>query len=844
MSASAYRRRRRALLAALTQGAVAIVPAAPEVVRSRDVHHPFRQSSDLTYLTGFPEPEALAVFVPGRKEGAFVLFCRPRDEQRELWDGVRIGVEGAVSAYGADQAHPMTEIDSVLPGLLEGRRRIYYPLGLDLELDRSLMGWIGRVRAKTRAGVQAPTEIVALSTLLHEQRLIKDGAEIKLMRKAARISAAAHKQVMRLCRPGDWEYALEAAFVHSCAEQGGRFQAYSPIVGGGSNACVLHYVDNGDRLRDGDLVLIDAGCEYQGYASDITRTFPVNGRFSPAQRELYELVLEAQLAAIAKAVPGNRWNDPHEAAVRVLTKGLARLGILPGGKSAVARHIKDEKYKPFYMHRTGHWLGMDVHDVGEYKLDGKWRTLEPGMVLTVEPGLYIPDGVADSEHAVPEAYRHIGIRIEDDVLITEGGNEVLSAGAPKSVAEIEAMDGELDHANERITISSSSAADWWGAAWPAPCVGLDCGCAASRRWLRMPPLSRATTSASLPCPGGVGGSSKGSACGATSPRAPSRSTRSTSRSEAASALPIWTGPSRASRPSAMWPRRACSVPPSALPWARQRTREGELSQLCPARLLGLRMQPGGVDLEVAVDGASRTLQTKLLVAADGGDSFVRRRLGLAVRERSYGHDAIIATVTPDRPQPYTAYERFTDSGPLAMLPMTEGRWSVVWTTREADTEALLAAPGRGLPGPPPGALRLPPGWAVQARAARRLPAAPGPRPRSRGRAPGARRQRRPHPAPGRRAGVQSGPAGRGRPRRGPGGRGARGLGPGQLRGAGRLPRPAWQRPGRCCLGDGCPGATLYQSLGPAAPGPGPGAGGVGPGPRGTRRPGPPFHGRR
>ena len=441
MSASAYRRRRRALLAALTQDAVAIIPAAPEVVRSRDVHHPFRQSSDLTYLTGFPEPEALAVFVPGRKEGAFVLFCRPRDEQRELWDGVRIGVEGAVSAYGADQAHPMTEIDTVLPGLLEGRRRIYYPLGLDLELDRSLMGWIGRVRAKTRAGVQAPTEIVALSTLLHEQRLIKDGSEIKLMRKAARISAAAHKQVMRLCRPGDWEYALEAAFVHGCAEQGGRFQAYPPIVGGGSNACVLHYVDNGDRLRDGDLVLIDAGCEYQGYASDITRTFPVNGCFSPAQRELYELVLEAQLAAIAMAVPGNRWNDPHEAAVRVLTNGLARLGILPGGKSAVVRHIKDEKYKPFYMHRTGHWLGMDVHDVGEYKLDGKWRILEPGMVLTVEPGLYIPDGVADSEHAVPEAYRHIGIRIEDDVLITEGGNEVLSADAPKSVAQIEAWMG-------------------------------------------------------------------------------------------------------------------------------------------------------------------------------------------------------------------------------------------------------------------------------------------------------------------------------------------------------------------------------------------------------------------
>jgi Xaa-Pro aminopeptidase len=303
------------------------------------------------------------------------------------------------------------------------------------------MVWISQVRAKARAGVRAPSEIVALSTLLHEQRLIKDSREIKTMRKAARISAAAHRQVMRLCRPGLWEYELEAAFVHACAEQGGRFQAYSPIVGGGANACVLHYVSNGDCLRDGDLVLIDAGCEYQGYASDITRTFPVNGRFTPAQRELYELVLEAQLAAIAKAVPGNRWNDPHEAAVRTLTKGLARLGILPGGKAALARHIREGKYKPFYMHRTGHWLGMDVHDVGEYKSGDQWRLLEPGMVLTVEPGLYIPASVAESEHAIPEPYRHIGIRIEDDVLITERGNEILSADAPKSVAEIESAVG-------------------------------------------------------------------------------------------------------------------------------------------------------------------------------------------------------------------------------------------------------------------------------------------------------------------------------------------------------------------------------------------------------------------
>jgi len=441
MSGANYRRRRRALLDALTPAGVALVPAASEAVRSRDVHHPFRQSSDLSYLCGFPEPEALAVFAPRRKDGEFVLFCRPRDEKRELWDGPRAGVEGARTLYRADQAYPMDELDAHLPGLLTGRRRVYYPMGQDAELDRRLMAWIGQVRAKARAGVVAPTEVVDIATLLHEQRLIKDTAEIKTMRKAARISAAAHRRVMRLCRPGLFEYQLEAAFVQACAEEGARFQAYSPIVGGGANACVLHYVRNGDRLRDGDLVLIDAGCEYQGYASDITRTFPVGGRFSPAQRELYELVLEAQLAAIAKAVPGNRWNDPHDAAVRVLTKGLSRLGILPGGKAAVARHIKEEKYKPFYMHRTGHWLGMDVHDVGDYKEGERWRTLRAGMVLTVEPGLYIPASVADSDHDIPEPYRQIGIRIEDDVLITERGNEVLSADAPKAVAEVEAAVG-------------------------------------------------------------------------------------------------------------------------------------------------------------------------------------------------------------------------------------------------------------------------------------------------------------------------------------------------------------------------------------------------------------------
>jgi Xaa-Pro aminopeptidase len=374
------------------------------------------------------------VLVPGRKEGELVLFCRPRDEARELWDGPRAGIEGAKNEYGADEAHPIEEADEVVPTLLENRERVYYPLARDPELDLRMMDWIHAVRGKARGGVRAPGELITVDKLVHEQRLVKDAAELRIMRKAARISAAAHRRVMRACRPGLWEYELEAEFVHTCALRGGRFQAYPPIVGSGANACVLHYVDNRHQLRDGDLVLIDAGCEYAGYASDITRTFPVNGRFSPSQRALYELVLAAQRAAIAKAVPGNRWDAPHKTAVRVLTKGLVELGILPGTAKDVPSLIKEEKYKPFYMHRTGHWLGMDVHDVGDYKQGGKWRRLEPGMVLTVEPGLYIP---GDREE-VPECYRNIGIRIEDDVAITKDGHEILSADAPKTVEEIEA----------------------------------------------------------------------------------------------------------------------------------------------------------------------------------------------------------------------------------------------------------------------------------------------------------------------------------------------------------------------------------------------------------------------
>ncbi|MCG6985189.1 MAG: Xaa-Pro aminopeptidase [Thiocapsa sp.] len=431
MTAAEYRRRRRALARRMGAGGLAIIPAGREVVRNRDVHYPFRQSSDFAYLTGFPEPEAFAVIAPRRKEGDFVLFCRSRDPEREQWEGPRIGVEGATAHYGADQAYPLSDLDEVMPTLIDGRERLYFSIGADAGLDARVMGWVNRVRANVRAGASAPATFVTIESVLHEMRLRKSPAEIKQMRRAAEISAAAHRRLMQICEPGMSEQQLEAEFHHACAAAGARFQAYSPIVGGGANACVLHYVDNRAPLCDGDLVLIDAGCELEGYASDITRTFPVNGRFTPPQRELYELVLEAQVAALRKAQPGFLWNEPHDEAVRVLTKGLVDLGLLKG---KLGKLIKDEAHKPYYMHRTGHWLGMDVHDVGSYKQAGRWRPFEPGMVLTVEPGLYLGD--ADG---VPAPFRRIGIRIEDDVLITEGGNEILSASVPKDPEAIESL---------------------------------------------------------------------------------------------------------------------------------------------------------------------------------------------------------------------------------------------------------------------------------------------------------------------------------------------------------------------------------------------------------------------
>jgi Xaa-Pro aminopeptidase len=429
---SDFKQRRRQLMQRMKKKSVALLASAPASIRNRDTEYPYRQHSDFFYLTGFNEPDSVAVFAPGRKQGEFVLFCREFDPQKAIWTGKHAGLEGARETFGADEAFPITELDKHLPGMLENRDRVYFPIGHDPGLDRHVMAAVNDVRSRARTGVQAPYEFVALEHELHEQRLFKAPAEIRLMRKAAEVSVLAHKRAMRACKPGRHEYEIEAELLHEFALHGLRSPAYPCIVAGGGNACVLHYTENSARLEDGDLLLIDAGAECGNYAADITRTFPVSGKFSESQRLIYELVLDAQYAAIEEIRPGRRWIDPHEAAVKVLTKGLVKLGLLEG---KVSRLIKDEAYKKFYMHRTGHWLGMDVHDVGQYMIDGEWRELEPDMVLTVEPGLYIAPDCTD----VDPRWRGIGVRIEDDALVTRDGCEILTAGLPKAVADIEAF---------------------------------------------------------------------------------------------------------------------------------------------------------------------------------------------------------------------------------------------------------------------------------------------------------------------------------------------------------------------------------------------------------------------
>ena len=416
----------------LEPNSIAIIPSAREQLRSRDTEFHFRQDSDFYYLSGFSEPDAVLVLIPGRRHGQFVMFCREKDPDMELWNGDRAGPDGACADYGADDAFPVGDIDDILPGLIEGRERVYYSMGRSAGFDRQIMGWVNSIRSKEAAGAVPPGEFNDLNHMLHDMRLSKSAAELRLMRRAADITARAHQRAMRQCRPGMYEYQLEAELQHEFLTSGARHPAYLSIVGSGANGCTLHYVANSAKMRDGDLVLVDAGCELDYYAADVTRTFPVNGRFSPPQRALYELVLRAQEAAIAEIRPGNHWNQPHDASVRVITAGLVQLGLLRG---KVANLIKRKAYRDFYMHRVGHWLGLDVHDVGDYRVGGEWRLLEPGMVMTVEPGIY----VAPQNRKVAAKWRGIGIRIEDDVVVTRDGCEVMTAKAPKTVEEIEAL---------------------------------------------------------------------------------------------------------------------------------------------------------------------------------------------------------------------------------------------------------------------------------------------------------------------------------------------------------------------------------------------------------------------
>jgi len=435
LSPADFAQRRTDLIQQMAPNSVAILSAAPERLRNSNTEYAYRQDSYFWYLTGFPEPEAVAVLVADGGRGRFILFCRDRDKTMEIWNGVRAGQEGAKRDYGAEEAYSIQEIDERLPKLLENRGRIYANLGASAAFDQQLMGWVNQVRAKVRQGINAPTAFTQLTSLLDEMRLIKSEAEIATMRESASIAAQAHVRGMQTVKPGMWEYQLEAEYLHEFMRHGARFPAYNTIVGGGSNACILHYVENNQVLQEGDLVLVDAGCEWQHYASDITRTYPVNGRFTAPQQALYEVVLAAQLAAIDAMQLGQPYYSGHEAALRVLTQGLCDLGLLSGDVNEL---IETRAYADFYMHGTGHWLGIDVHDVGSYRQSGEGRALKKGMVFTVEPGLY----VAADNTRVDEKWRGIGIRIEDNVVMTDNGPEVITADVPKSVAEITALMAE------------------------------------------------------------------------------------------------------------------------------------------------------------------------------------------------------------------------------------------------------------------------------------------------------------------------------------------------------------------------------------------------------------------
>ncbi len=423
-------RRRKNLMNAIGKDSIAIIPSAPIKLRSKDTDYKYRQDSDFYYLTGFEEPESVAVLISGRRAAEYIIFCRENDKLMETWNGRRLGVDKAPEALDADDAFPIDDIDEILPGLLEGRERVYYSMGRETLFDNRIIGWINQLKAKSGAGASVPSEFISLDFHLHDMRLIKSRSELTALRRAAKISAAGHTAAMSACKPGVMEYELEAELI-STYRRNGADHSFLPIVGGGANGCILHYTENNDELRDGQMVLVDSGAEWQCYAGDITRSYPVNGVFSDAQREVYEIVLEANKAAIKKVVAGNHWNDPHDAAVRVITRGLLSIGVLKGDYKTL---IKEEAHRPYFMHRTGHWLGIDVHDVGDYKIDDKWRLLEAGMVLTIEPGIYLA-----AARSIPKQYRDIGIRVEDDVAVTNDEPEVLTDMVVKEVDEIEAL---------------------------------------------------------------------------------------------------------------------------------------------------------------------------------------------------------------------------------------------------------------------------------------------------------------------------------------------------------------------------------------------------------------------
>ncbi|MBB71178.1 MAG: Xaa-Pro aminopeptidase [Legionellales bacterium] len=433
---SEYQQRRQQVMTQMGPNSVAFLPAAPELIRNGDGHHLYRQNSNFVYLSGFEEPEAVVCLIPGRPEGEFILFCRPRNPDSEAWDGPRAGLEGACQTYGADEAFASEDFVDVLPQLLQGRDKVYYPVGQDSFFDDLLMDGINELRAKVRAGVAAPEEFANIEPLIHELRLFKSDNEIRVLSTAAEISVEAHLAAIKACKPGMNEYELEAELMREFYRHGSRSPAYTSIVGSGNNACVLHYIANNRQMQDGDLVLIDAGAEFHNYASDITRTFPVNGKFSDAQRAIYQIVLDAQMAAVESVKPGVSWHAIQEVILQVMVKGMVDIGLLAGEVDSL---IAEQAYMPFYWHRSGHWLGLDTHDVGNYKVDGEWRTLEPGMVFTIEPGIYI----AEDNQAADGKWRGIGVRIEDDILVTDKGHEVLTVGLPKRIDDIEALMASL-----------------------------------------------------------------------------------------------------------------------------------------------------------------------------------------------------------------------------------------------------------------------------------------------------------------------------------------------------------------------------------------------------------------